>query len=89
MNIEKDESGFSAIDNGEKLGYITYIPSGDTLTVTHTVVDEKAEGQGIGKQLVKQVVEFARNEKKTIDPQCPFAASVIEKNPDFQDVLKQ
>ncbi|MBD8015198.1 GNAT family N-acetyltransferase [Planococcus wigleyi] len=87
MDFKHENNKFSAVENSEELAYLSYVENGDVLTVDHTEVSPKLEGQGIGKKLVSQVVEFARSENKTIDPQCPFANGVIEKTPEFQDVL--
>lgn len=87
MEFKHDNNRFTVLKESEELGFISYIPNGDILTVDHTEVSPKLEGQGVGKQLVEQVVQYARQEGKKIDPQCPFAQSVIEKTSDFQDVL--
>lgn len=87
MDIKQDNNRFVIMEDSEELGFISYVPNGDVLTVDHTEVSPQLEGQGMGKKLVEQVVQYARDEGKTIDAQCPFASSVIEKTPEFQDVL--
>lgn len=87
MDIKQDNDRFVITDGSDELGFISYVSNGDVLTVDHTEVSPQLEGQGMGKKLVEQVVQYARNEGKTIDPQCPFASAVIEKTPEFQDVL--
>lgn len=89
MDFKHENNKFTAYDESEELGFLNYLPDGDVLTVEHTEVYSQAEGQGLGKKLVEQVVEYARNEGKRIDPQCPFAQAVIEKSPEFQDVLNK
>lgn len=87
MDFKHENNKFSGLKNSEELAYLRYVENGNVLTIEHTEVSPKLEGQGIGKKLVAQAVEYARSENKTIDPQCPFANSVIEKTPEFQDVL--
>ncbi len=87
---EKEGNGrhFILGDNGKTVAEITYTSrTKETLVVDHTRVDEDLQGQQIGLQLVKAVVERARAEGKKIVPQCPFVRSVINKTPDFMDVL--
>ena len=58
-----------AIDgDGEVAGFADYQISvdGQTFDFTHTEVDERFAGQGIGSQLAAGVVEFARSEGITI-----------------------
>ena len=88
MDIKHGNNKFYVERDSEELASLAYTPDGDVLTVVHTEVSPELSGQGVGKQLVGEVVQYARDEGKTIDAQCPFAHDVIEKNPDFQDVLK-
>ncbi|MDN7243195.1 GNAT family N-acetyltransferase [Planococcus sp. N028] len=87
METKHENNKISFLENSEEKAFISYVPSGDILTVDHTVVSPDLEGQGIGKKLVAKVVQYARDEGKTIDAQCPFASAIIEKNPEFQDIL--
>lgn len=87
MDIKQGNNKFYVEKGSEELAAIEYTPNGDVLTVTHTEVSPELSGQGVGKQLVSEIVQYARNEGKTIDAQCSFARGVIEKTPEFQDVL--
>ena len=87
MDIKHENNKISFLEDSEEMAFISYVPSGDILTVDHTVVSPQLEGQGIGKKLVAEVVQYARDEGKSIDAQCPFARSVIGKTPEFQDIL--
>lgn len=88
MDVKHSNNKFYVENDSEEMAALAYTPDGDVLTITHTEVSPELSGQGVGKQLVSEVVQYARNEGKTIDAQCPFAHSVIEKTPEFQDVLK-
>lgn len=59
----------------------------DVLILEHTEVIAELKGQNIGYQLVQAVVEYARLHHFKIAPVCPFAKAVIDKKPEFQDVL--
>jgi uncharacterized protein len=48
---------------------------------------EALRGTGAGKRLVVAAVEWARAQKKTILPLCPFAKSIFDKTPEMRDVL--
>lgn len=88
MDIKHSENKFTIVKGSEELGLLSYVPSGNVLTVKHTEVSDQLEGQGMGKKLVEHVVNYARQEGKCIDPQCPFANDIIKKTPEFQDVLQ-
>lgn len=71
-----------------KLALMTYSMQDDeTMVIEHTEVSEKLEGQGIGRKLVDAGVQFARENGLKIIPQCPYAASVFRKTPEYRDVL--
>lgn len=58
------------------------------MIIEHTHVDDELRGQNIGYQLVHSAVEYARSHHLKIIPLCSFAREVIDKKPEFKDVLK-
>lgn len=89
MEITKGSDRFTVNENGEELGFISFIDEGEVMTIDHTEVSPKLKGQGAGKKLVERAVQHARDEGKKVVPQCTFAKSVIDQNPEFQDVLAE
>jgi uncharacterized protein len=89
MDFKHENNKITAYDESEELGFLSYMPDGEVLTIDHTEVSPQAEGQGLGKKLVEQIVQYARKEDKQLDPQCPFAQAVIEKYSEFQDVVNK
>ena len=92
MEIQRDEHGrhgaFFIEEDGEWIAELSHIKqSPGTIVVEHTEVDEKLRGQGIGEQLVKAVVEYARSNNLKIKPVCPYTRKVIDENAGYQDVL--
>lgn len=68
-------------------GYISYKEYGDKLVYDHTIVPQELGGRGVGSVLVKQALNYARENNKKVVPQCSFVASYIDKHPDYQDLL--
>ena len=67
---------------------VTYVlDNEDTIIIDHTFVSNELRGQNVGKQLIKKVVDFARQENKKIVPKCPFAKKEFTKNKEYEDVL--
>jgi uncharacterized protein len=92
MNIERIENNskgaFIIKLNNERLAEMTYSKAGDKLIIIdHTEVSDALRGKGAGKQLVTAAVEHARKNQLKILPLCPFAKSVFDKTPQFEDVL--
>jgi predicted GNAT family acetyltransferase len=57
------------------------------MMIEHTEVDEELRGGNLGYELVQKAVDFARSHHYTIIPLCQFARAVLEKKPEFRDVL--
>lgn len=75
-------------EDGNILAEIIYTtPTPDKIIIEHTEVSDELKGQNVGYQLVNHVVEHARINQQKIIPICPFARSVFDKKPDYQDVL--
>jgi uncharacterized protein len=73
---------------GEILAELVYsMVNENKMIVEHTEVDDSLAGKGVGLQLVKTVVDYARKNHITIIPLCPFAKSVFDKKPELRDVL--
>ena len=92
MKIEQsnnDKKGlFKALENKTVVGELVYTWAGkDKFIIEHTEVDDKYSGKGIGKQLVMQAVQFARNNKVKVIPLCPYAKALFDKLPEIHDVL--
>ena len=92
MQVQNKNDGkrgaFFIEDNGKEVALMHYIFSGpEKFIIDHTEVDEAYEGKGLGKQLVRAGVEYAREHKMKILPYCPFAKKIFELTPEFGDVL--
>lgn len=92
MQIQRDEHGrkgaFYIDEDGEWIAELTYFKNGQTMTIDHTEVDEKLRGEGIGEDLVKAAVGYARENGLKIKAVCPYAKKIIEADPELQDVLE-
>ncbi|HEY2582809.1 MAG TPA: GNAT family N-acetyltransferase [Mucilaginibacter sp.] len=87
---EEDEKGgnFFMEDNNRRIGLMHYLFAGPhKMIIVHTEVDEAYEGRGLGMQLVKAGVEYARAHQMKILARCPFAKKIFEITPAFADVL--
>ena len=69
---------------------IEYIKTKEKIYLTHTEVPTKLEGRGVGKKMVKVVLDDIREKDLTLIPLCPFVATFIKKTPEYRDlVIKQ
>jgi predicted GNAT family acetyltransferase len=89
MNIKKGTNKFYIGETeNNPIAEVTYVNTADgVITVDHTFVSEELRGQNIAQQLIKTVIDFAREENLKIIPECSYAEKQFSKNPDYADVL--
>ena len=79
---------FTEIDGA--LAEMTYSRASPTLIIiNHTEVADALRGKGLARALVGEAVAAARAEGFTIIPLCPIAKAILEKTPEWGDVLKR
>ena len=93
MLIQHKQTGglgvFFIADAGEVVAELVYSLQYPQMIAEHTEVDEELRGQNIGYELVTALVNHARSHHLKIVPVCPFVKSVMDKKPDFSDVLSE
>lgn len=57
-------------------------PTGIAYTSVH--VPKEYEGKGVGTQLVKHILEYAKQNSYTVDAVCPFVAAYIKRYPEYK-----
>lgn len=89
MEIKKGNNKYYVGDSEENpLAEMTYVPTGENLIIIdHTYVADELNGQGIGKLLLKEIVEMAKKENKKITPLCPYAKAQMEKNEEYHSLI--
>ena len=74
-------------DRDRKIAELTYARKGSIMTIDHTGVNPEHEGQGLGTELMREAVGYARQHGMRISPLCPFAEVYFDRNEDERDVL--
>lgn len=92
MKIEHNETTgqgrFEAKEENRFAGKLEYTRKEDNkMVIEHTEVDPGFQGGGVGKDLVHQAAEYARNNNLKIIPVCSYAKKVLERTSDYDDVL--
>ncbi|WP_148573254.1 GNAT family N-acetyltransferase [Nocardioides caldifontis] len=78
----------AVLEDGRVAGFAEYRPrTGTVHSFTHTEVGDEFEGQGIGSQLARGVVQTARDEGFRILPSCSFLRGYLRGHEELQDVL--
>lgn len=83
-----DEHRFEARDgDGTVLGVAEYRREPGVVVFTHTEVDPRHEGHGVGTTLVGQALDAVRAAGMRIDPQCPFVKDFVADHPAYADLV--
>jgi uncharacterized protein len=69
------------------LAVADYRLSGNVMTLFHTEVPVPLRGRGYGYHLVRGALEEVRRLDLKVVPQCWFVREVIDRRPEFQDLL--
>lgn len=85
-----DESRYEAHLDGELAGVAVYVLQGsDSIIFTHTEVDDRFEGKGVGSALARYALDDVRREgARLVVPRCPFIKGWIDKHPDYADLVR-
>lgn len=72
---------------GDAVAFTEYRLHDGALILPHTVVPDAFAGKGVGGQLAKAVLGWAREQGLEVVPTCPFIAGYITKHPEWHDLV--
>ena len=80
------ESRFEVECSG-KTAFVEYVIAEGVMDILHTIVPPELEGKGIGTALVKQALEYARENHLNVVPSCAFVETYLIRHKEYQDLL--
>lgn len=69
--------------------FIEYMKTGDDIVLPHTEVPVELENQGVGSQLVKEVLDDIQKKGMKVVPLCPFVADYIIRHPQYNAIVAE
>ena len=69
------------------MGWAEYLPAGESVIIAHTEIDERHEGEGLGSELVRGMLDRIRASGKTVIPTCAFTAAYIHRHQEYVDLI--
>ncbi|USE84902.1 GNAT family N-acetyltransferase [Acinetobacter tibetensis] len=85
-NAEKGEFFLNDAE-GQCIAEITYIwRDASTIVADHTWVDDSLRGQGVARQLLDVLVEYAREQQLKIVPVCTYVDVMFKRDQSLLDV---
>lgn len=93
-NIERTEEEMNGrwtlSKDGKEIGKMQYRwLNKSKFDIFHTDVDQEYEGEGYGKKLLQEAVQYARENQKKISATCSFAKVVLESDSSYTDVYEK
>ena len=84
---ENGRGGFYIMDGENEEGEMLVSLSGNNLRVYHTEVAPEAEGKGLAKQMLNEMVAYARKNHLKVVALCPYVHAQFSRHPDeYADV---
>ncbi len=78
---------FEARVDGDPAGFAEYMTTDTLIVFTHTEVDPRFEGKGVGGALIRGALDRVRAGERKVLPLCPFVKAWIGKHPDYFDLV--
>jgi len=82
ISILKSEvlNRFEIYFDGELAGFAEFKIANQKISYTHTEIDPRFGGQGLGSQLIKEALDEALEQNLEVAPNCSFVSAYIKKN---------
>ncbi|MEG0344023.1 GNAT family N-acetyltransferase [Acinetobacter sp. TY2] len=90
QHVDNQQKGvfFLNDDQSNRIAEISYVWSGEhKIIADHTWVDNSLRGQGIARQLLDTLVDFAREKKLKIVPTCSYVDVMFRREKSYADVI--
>ncbi|USB31743.1 GNAT family N-acetyltransferase [Paenibacillus sp. YPG26] len=86
----QEDNAFVIKENGQMIAEVTFKPAGEgTLVIDHTYVAEEMRGQKLAEELIRRVVEHARETHNRIIPACSYADAQFRRRKEYEDVWQR
>ena len=82
ISIVKNEelNRFEIYSDGELAGFAEFKVANQKISYTHTEIDPRFGGQGLGSQLIREALAEPLEQNLEVAPYCSFVSAYIKKN---------
>ena len=84
---ESRQARYGAYVDGALAGFAQYVLRDGRIVFTHTIVEDRFEGRGVGSRLAAGALDDVRARDLRVEARCPFIAGYIERHPEYRDLL--
>ncbi|SDU35754.1 GNAT family N-acetyltransferase [Jiangella alkaliphila] len=86
IEITRTARSYAAYLDGLRVGELIYARRDNEIVALHTVVEEAAEGKGVGGALARALLDDVREGGLKVVAQCPFVAGFLDRHPEYADL---
>jgi predicted GNAT family acetyltransferase len=79
---------FELLVDGEVGGLAAYRVRDGVTVITHSEVDPRFRGQGLGGELARRTLDALRSRGARVYPACPFFARYVVDHPEYSDIIE-
>ena len=79
--LKNDElNRFEIYSDGELAGFAEFKVENQMISYTHTEIDPRFGGKGLGSKLIKEALDEALEQNLEVAPYCSFVSAYIKKS---------
>ena len=84
---QPEQSRYAVFLDDELAGFAAYQESGREISLTHTEIDSRFEGKGLGSGLARGVLDDVRGRDLTLLPHCAFISGYVKRHDEYLDLV--
>lgn len=85
---DSDQDRFVLLVDGDPAGFAAYRVRDGVTVITHSEVDPRFRGRGLGSELARLTLDQLRESGARIVPSCPFFARYVGEHPEYGDLVE-
>jgi|YelNatPaOPRAMG01_1025707.scaffolds.fasta_scaffold38382_5 predicted GNAT family acetyltransferase len=75
------------VDFGGSEAFLKFHVSKGKMYIDSTFTPEEHRGKGAGTKMMEAAINYAKENKLTVVPVCPFSVEFFKKHPEYKDML--
>jgi hypothetical protein len=89
IDLQEDQAAhrYELSVDGEVAGFAAYRVRDGVVVITHSEVDRRFRGQGLGNELATRTLDLLRAQGARVLPVCPFFARFVAEHPEYADLV--
>ena len=84
---QPEQSRYAVFLDDELAGFVAYHETGSEISLTHTEVDSRFEGKGIGSGLARGALDDVRDRNLGLLPYCSFISGYVKRHDEYLDLV--